>query len=528
MIVKRALLALWFFLLLLPLTTVLPLANGWEVPPWHIALASIWIVSCAFVALPRRFFLILTYPLLLAGIVIVAADVLRSANLLELLSVRYTFNDSEIADAVMPYAGYLAVTAAALLALLGLIWMGDDARRGTLIWAQALVVLTGSGLVFALDKNSWRNAWPTVLAEPLIEGHIGDGGLGLPSMANVRVSPRDRFESWQASRESAPGTSETYVLVIGESVRSDRLAACGGRPQVSAPPEGSVIFCDMLSGSSGTHTSVPLLVSRNLPGTRNRVPRDATMLRAFEAVGFETFWLSAQERSIAWPDAKNQAYEPALLDRDALLPLLDQALARSSSRKLIVLHANNAHAPYLRRYREASAPFPVDVSKIQGGVPTKQTLDEWWNAYDNAVDESMRFLQEVIARVHAQPGMSVVVFTPDHGENMLDDARGLTQHALKMPTLWDTAVPAIIWTNTAWRELNADKWRMLVANRNAPLMHMDIAPTMLGAAGVRYLDQRTEPVDLTARPVPSRTRYTQVRAGETVTLDVLRQQTQVR
>jgi glucan phosphoethanolaminetransferase (alkaline phosphatase superfamily) len=259
------------------------------------------------------------------------------------------------------------------------------------------------------------------------------------------------------------------------------------------------------------------------------VPRDATVLRPFEAVGFETFWLSAQERSIAWPDAKNQVYSLASpLDREALLPLLKQALERRATRKLIILHANNAHAPYPSRYRAETAPFTVDATQLQSGILTRQSLTAWWDAYDNAVDESMRFLHDVVAQVQAQPGQSVVFFTPDHGENLLDDARGLAQHALKFPTLWDTAVPAIVWTNAAWRRENADKWDKLVANRAAPLMHMDVVPTMLGAAGIRYREPRNEPVDLTARIAAARMRWTQVRAGETVTLEVLRQQAQAR
>src|SRR5690606_30603326 len=100
---------------------------------------------------------------------------------------------------------------------------------------------------------------------------------------------------------------------------------------------------------------------RDQPGLRERVPHDASVLKAFEAVGFETFWFGVQERSIAWPDAMNQVFEPTpRLDRDALLPLLDAALARPAARKLIVLHAYNAHAPYSDRYRAELAPFRTE------------------------------------------------------------------------------------------------------------------------------------------------------------------------
>jgi glucan phosphoethanolaminetransferase (alkaline phosphatase superfamily) len=235
-----------------------------------------------------------------------------------------------------------------------------------------------------------------------------------------------------------------------------------------------------------------------------------------------------QDRTIAWPDAQHQAYDPSLrLDREALLPLLDDALARPGQRKLIVLHAYNAHSPYRDRYRSASAPFPTDAGDGATGA-ARTSVERKWDEYDNAIDETMRFLQEVVGRLRAQPGASFLVFTSDHGENMLDDARKLTDHALKLPTLWDTMVPGILWASPTWRETHRDKWLMLTRNRTAALMHMDFVPTLLGAADIRYSEPRTEPVDLTARAVPPRTRYTQVRAGETATIEMLRRQAQAR
>ena len=166
------------------------------------------------------------------------------------------------------------------------------------------------------------------------------------------------------------------MLVIGESLRSDRVPGCGGRAGITAPPPGAVLLCDMLAASSSTHVSVPLLVSRALPGSIDRVPRDGTMLKAFEAVGFQTFWLGVQEHAIAWPDAQNQVFEirPGL-DHDNLLPLLDKVLARPPPRKLIVLHAYGVHAPYGERYRAETAPFRV--TQDLGGVPSREHLAQW-------------------------------------------------------------------------------------------------------------------------------------------------------
>ncbi|HMC15841.1 MAG TPA: phosphoethanolamine transferase, partial [Albitalea sp.] len=441
----------------------------------------------------------------------------------DLLAVFYTFKSTEVIDAVRPYIGMISIMSLVLLVPLGLLWRGDIPRPSHRI--QLTVILAGLALAVSLPNHVWLNAWPIALVPAALAAQSSGVGIELPPTANIRMSPRDRYQSWKASREEKPSDAETYVLIIGESVRSDRINGCGGRAQITAPPAGSLVYCDVLSGASSTHASVPLLVSRELPGHMDRVSHDTTFLNAFEAAGFETFWLSVQERSIAWPDARNQFYDLSdHLDRDTLLPLLDQALAKAAPRKLIVLHAYNSHAPYTERYQEATAPLSVDKKLVESKLPTKAAIGMWWNAYDNSIDESMRLLDEVVSRLRAQNGHAFFVFTSDHEENMLDDRRNLVQHALKFPTLWDTRVPAIVWANTAWRRSNPERWRALVLNQCMPLMHMDFVPTILGAARIKYEEGRNLPIDLTLRLANSRKRITQVRSGESVTSDILDQE----
>jgi hypothetical protein len=72
------------------------LAGAWDGPRWQLVAVSLWMAVCAWAVVPRRLFLALTYPLVVAGLAIVGADFLRSANLLELLAVAYTFREAEI------------------------------------------------------------------------------------------------------------------------------------------------------------------------------------------------------------------------------------------------------------------------------------------------------------------------------------------------------------------------------------------------------------------------------------------------
>jgi glucan phosphoethanolaminetransferase (alkaline phosphatase superfamily) len=212
---------------------------------------------------------------------------------------------------------------------------------------------------------------------------------------------------------------------------------------------------------------------------------------------------------------------PERTDRESLLPSLESALAQDAPRKLIVLHAYGAHFSYCDRYDPAIAPFQADCSKLSA-FPDDATLPEFLRAYDNAVAESLRFVDAVISEVAKAGGSAFVMYTPDHGENLLDDERKLFQHALKDPTYWDTRVPVVMWASDEWRASNSERWERLRANRNAKAMHADLVPTLLHAAGIRYADERQAVVDLGAvSPPADRTRWVMRRLGEKVDGDQL-------
>lgn len=513
----------WIGLLLLPNLSTIAFANAWDIDANQLFVVSLWVTVFMYSMIPQRWFPVVTLPIVVAGAVVLGADFLRSVNIFDLIAVSYTFKSGEVMSALRPYLGIAIFTLIPTLALTTIMSRIERISRGRQLSLKIGVVSIGLILVLAVQNSVWLSAWPVVLVPTFLASQSHGVGIELPNRESVRITPRDRFRSWNAKRTENPTAAETYIFIIGESVRSDRINGCGGRSQTTAPPSDSLIYCDVLSGSSSTHTSVPLLVSRELPGHSERVSRDSTFLNAFEAVGFETFWLAVQERSIAWPDAKNQVYDASSrLDRDVLLPLLDTALSKPARKKIIILHAYNSHFPYTDRYQATAAPFAVDMKFVGSQVPTQSAIGDWWNAYDNSVDESMHFLDAVVDRLRMQSGEAFLIFTSDHGENMIDDKRNLIQHALKVPTVWDTKVPSVVWGNTAWRQAYPVRWEMLSLNKNMPIMHMDLVPTMLGAAGITYTEQRGMPIDLTVHAAGSiRSRITQVRTGESVSSDML-------
>lgn len=473
-----------------------------------------------------RAFLVLTYVPALFGVLAVGADLLRDVNLFEAALIRP--DPHEAWPVIQPHAKWIALIAVLLAAPVWVVFRTPAARSARGKWPLATLATAAVAAVLcgAAFHDTVLRAWPLNVISVAAASAIGRDDFISTASPYAASNPRSASASWGAAR--LPGLhpqNETYILVIGETVRADRLGACGGQEQVGVSHRDAIIYCDVTSGSSSTHTSVPLLVSRELPGGAFRVSKDATFMRAFEEAGFHTYWLAVQERGIAWPDANTEMFAtPKRTDRESLLPSLGSVLAQKGThKKLVVLHTYGAHFSYCDRYDRATAAFQADCSKLSE-FPEDATRPDFIRAYDNAVAESLRFVDAVISEVARVGGSSFVLYTADHGENLLDDERRLFQHALKDPTRWDTTVPAVVWASDEWRAGNPARWERLRANRQAKVMHADLVPTLLGSAAITYIDDRRVTVDLGAMsPAADRTRWVMRRLGEKVDGDQLRQ-----
>jgi glucan phosphoethanolaminetransferase (alkaline phosphatase superfamily) len=508
----------WAVLLAAPSATVYAPSHDWDIHPLatfavtFFAFAVLWFVT------GRRLFFVFTYPLVLFGTLAMAADFSRNVDILELVLVGAT-GSRDVAAALIPYSAALAALAALLCLQVWIVLrehtVPSAARRGSRPLPALIAAALASACLWAWSPGVFARAWPVNVLTVALAQLSGRPDLLATTLPYAQINPRKPGASWNARRSDgiAPAR-ETYVLVIGESVRADRLQSCGGRHGVAPSAPDTLVFCDVMASSSSTHTSVPLLMSRELPGGPLRVSRDATFMHAFAEVGFRTSWVSVQERSIAWPDAQSAVYVQLQgSDRASLLAPVSTALGSAPDRQLLVVHTYNAHFNYCDRLGGAKGLVPLDCASL-GALPTRARRDDWLASYDNAVYESMRFLDAVIEAADTRGGEVFVVYVPDHGENLLDDSRDLFQHALQQPTRWDTRVPLIVHANAAWRERNAAKWTRLSGNRGAALIHADIVPTLLGAAGIAYDEPRTGVSDLTVVQPGARTRWVLRRLGQ--------------
>ena len=514
----------WGAILLMPALWIF-----WSTHIWDLEATFLVAATAAFFGLLRailglRVFLVLTYVPALFGFLAVGADSLRDVNLLEMALIRP--DPLESWPVIQPYVLWIALAAVLFAAPIWMLFRTPSTRtaRRKRPWATLATLTVASVIGGAVFHDTVLRAWPLNVISVAAASAIGRDDFISTASPYAATDPRSASASWGASR--LPGLhpqKETYILIIGETMRADRLGACGGQKQVAMQHE-AIIYCDVTSGSSSTHTSVPLLVSREMPGGAFRVSKDATFMKAFEEAGFHTYWLAVQERGIAWPDARTDMFlATKRTDRESLLPSLGWVLAQDAPKKLIVVHTYGAHFSYCDRYDPATAAFQADCSKLSK-LPDDSTLPDFLRAYDNAVVESLRFVDAAISETAQAGGSSFVMYTADHGENLLDDGRKLFQHALKDPTRWDTTVPAIMWASDEWRAGNSARWDRLRANHEAKAMHADLVPTLLHSAAISYVEERKEAVDLgSMSPAADRTRWVMRRLGEKVDGDRLRQ-----
>ena len=510
----------WMLLLILPAASTMSASRPWDLNAHALFIVSCWLFIGARLLYPRRGFFLATLPIMLLGLLCVGADFLRVVDLLELLLQWRTFPPEEAASAIRPYIGLAAAGFAVVGALCWAAWH-TSSNRLTGRLAQLGVLAGTIALACAVPAATWVRSWPIdgvlVVASTVADSRALSQYL-FPATSSV--DPRDPKATWNASRVAGAPADETVVFIIGETIRNDFLKECHGPDRVRAVAAGALVACDVTSGADSTSASVPLIVSREMPGHPVRVSSDATFAHALKEAGFETHWFGVQGSSVAWADADDQRF-PITKGTDAalLMPPLASALASPARLKAIVLHASNAHDPYSARYDQATAPYQVPTHL--GEALTSTNLQDVRLTYANAVDASVGFINAVIQQLEQHPEPAFLIFSPDHGENLLDDGRELWGHELRHPTRWDTHVPAIFWANDAWRATHAVQWANLKSQIDAPLMHIDLVPTLLDAAGVRYEDRRAMRVDLLAQTVPARRRIVQEALGSTIEWETL-------
>jgi glucan phosphoethanolaminetransferase (alkaline phosphatase superfamily) len=303
---------------------------------------------------------------------------------------------------------------------------------------------------------------------------------------------------FHAHRISEVHQRQVYVLVIGESSRRDHWQLFGYSRQTN--PELSresnlVPIGDLLTSWPESLQAIPLVITRKPISLASPTFDEASILRAMQEAGYETYWISNQ-LAIGQFDSpvSNYAYEaqhvewlnhaswtaPGSYDED-LLPPLRHALTSSRHDLFIVLHMMGSHSNYDYRYPSEFKHFqPTDADKDSRA----SNITRQQNSYDNTVLYTDHVLASIINTLRQNGALTALWYESDHGEMLPTATCSMAGHGLG--TRYEFEIPAMFWYSDAYAQQFPQRLSALTANSRAKTLSADTFESMIDMAGVDF------------------------------------------
>ncbi|WP_077826767.1 phosphoethanolamine transferase [Escherichia coli] len=233
---------------------------------------------------------------------------------------------------------------------------------------------------------------------------------------------------------------DTYVLIVGESVRVDNMSLYGytrsTTPQVEAQRKQIKLFNQAISGAPYTALSVPLSLTADSVLSHDIHNSPDNIINMANQAGFQTFWLSSQsafrQNGTAVTSIAMRAMETVYVRGfdELLLPHLSQALQQNTQqKKLIVLHLNGSHEPACSAYPQSSAVF--------------QPQDDQDACYDNSIHYTDSLLGQVFELLKDR--RASVMYFADHGLERDPTKKNVYFHGGREASQQAYHVPMFIW-----------------------------------------------------------------------------------
>ncbi|EPA5534989.1 sulfatase-like hydrolase/transferase [Escherichia coli] len=233
---------------------------------------------------------------------------------------------------------------------------------------------------------------------------------------------------------------DTYVLIVGESVRVDNMSLYGytrsTTPQVEAQRKQIKLFNQAISGAPYTALSVPLSLTADSVLSHDIHNYPDNIINMANQAGFQTFWLSSQsafrQNGTAVTSIAMRAMETVYVRGfdELLLPHLSQALQQNTQqKKLIVLHLNGSHEPACSAYPQSSAVF--------------QPQDDQDACYDNSIHYTDSLLGQVFKLLKDR--RASVMYFADHGLERDPTKKNVYFHGGREASQQAYHVPMFIW-----------------------------------------------------------------------------------
>jgi len=410
----------------------------------------------------------------------------------------------------------LCIIAALLVALLAALWSRREPlqwRRGVRAWVLTVAVtaLLGTGLVAGVTAKGDFSKRLHAGTEKITS--LGSAiQFGYPFGLIQRVV--DYRNEWNAMRENVArldsfhfhaqrvasiAKRQVYVLVIGEASRRANWQLFGydraTNPELMRV-DNLVPITDMDSSWPESITAIPNILTRK-PITEIKFTwwKEASILRAMQEAGYETYWFSDQQ-AIGKYDSPVSTYAfeaqhaeflnhaswsvPGSYDEVLLQPLRD-ALGDSNRDLFIVLHMMGSHQSYDYRYTAAYRRFQPTESDTASGVLMTERIR---NGYDNSILYSDHVLASIIGILRESNAVTALWYESDHGESLKTPTCNMEGHG--HGTHYEYEISALSWYSDAYASEFPARVAALRANARKRTLSADTFESLIDMAGVGF------------------------------------------
>lgn len=266
---------------------------------------------------------------------------------------------------------------------------------------------------------------------------------------------------------------------------------------MSALRDDLFIFSDAIGSSTGTALNLETILTLKEDDSSGEWYSFPMLIDIFNQAGYNTWWLSNQERYGIWSNsssamssrahtviyAGNESSKDATLYRydDVLVPEFYKAMADTSSYRMINIHLMGSHTKYSYRYPPEYSRFSADDER---NIHSRPWLDNeklgTIAEYDNSILFTDYILGQIIDRVSESTSPAVVVYLSDHGENVYDDRDFIGRDRRYV------RVPMIVYINEAYRNSRHDAVEKLRNATDMKFSTSNIPYFLMTLSGTQY------------------------------------------
>ncbi|WP_027994713.1 phosphoethanolamine transferase [Simplicispira psychrophila] len=396
--------------------------------------------------------------------------------------------DTSVTELVSFAAAFTGLVAGSITSLGLYLWIAVQLQRAKIEWihpSRTWILIAFPTVCIAAGLAQMQTVVQDITldkdADPFLEAHqsylidiwsrVYPIDLPLSLFINLKDNARvdklrGTFENFNfMPRALDQSGAELVILVIGESSRRDRWSLFGysrpTTPRLDAL-QNLVKLSDVISLTVATRSAIPPVLARYpVYAPDNQTPQmtEPSVVKAFQASGYKTAWLSNQSASGFYDSpisfyAKDSnrviytnpgSYLAKGAYDEALLPLFQKIINDSPNYKqMIVVHTMGSHFNYAFRYPDNYKRFEPAFDGIKY-FPKKLITDKVAanNTYDNTIFYTDYILSELIESLSKTKRRAVLLYISDHGEDI--DEPGCENGSNERLSSRSFEVPAFVW-----------------------------------------------------------------------------------